>query len=358
MTARTRYFVIVSLLVLGVGFGTGLVAYYVGFPAGAFAGRGGPDELRFVPRDATVVAFANVTEIMGSELRQKLRSAMPVPENGQHEFETETGINIQTDIDRVVACLHPDSESTNLPGAGMVLARGRFNEAKIEALMREHGATVEDYNTKRLIVAGPVPDVVTGIAGVPGVPVASKALAVAFLEPGLVALGSTKLIRSAIDLHQSGDGAKLQNITDNEELMNLVRSLETGNAWAVGRFDALQSQARLPQEVSSRIPAITWFAVSTHINGGLRGTIRAETRDDDAANNLRDVVRGFLALAKLQAGSRPDIQALVSSLELGGTGKTVALSFVVPSEIFDLIGSAAGRMPRGPLQDRKKPAID
>jgi hypothetical protein len=79
MTAKTRYFVIVSLLVLGVGLGTGLVAYYVGFPAGAFARTGGPDELQFVPRDATVVAFADVREVMASELRQKLHSAIPVP---------------------------------------------------------------------------------------------------------------------------------------------------------------------------------------------------------------------------------------------------------------------------------------
>ena len=37
MTTRTRYFVIASLLVTGVGLTTGLVAYYVGFPAGAFS---------------------------------------------------------------------------------------------------------------------------------------------------------------------------------------------------------------------------------------------------------------------------------------------------------------------------------
>jgi hypothetical protein len=36
MTVRTRYFVIVSLLVIVVGLGTGLVAYYVGFPTSAF----------------------------------------------------------------------------------------------------------------------------------------------------------------------------------------------------------------------------------------------------------------------------------------------------------------------------------
>jgi hypothetical protein len=341
MTAKTRYFVIVSLLVLGVGLGTGLVAYYVGFPAGAFSRRGGPDELEYIPRDATVIAYANVQEVMTSELRQKLHSAIPMPENGQHELESATGINIETDIDRVVACLHPDADSTNVHGAGMVLARGRFNETKIEALMREHGATVEDYKSTRLIVASAEPG--------PG-----NGMSLAFVESGLVALGSTTLVRSAIDLHRSGDNpqAGLQSVTSNDELMNLVRSLDDGNLWAVGRFDALQTHARLPQDVASRLPPITWFAVSGHVNGGLRGVIRAETSNEEAANNLRDVVRGFLALGKLQAGSRPEIQAVLQSLELGGTGKTVALSFAIPSEVFDAIAAMSGRTPRG----LKKPA--
>ena len=344
MTARTRYFVIVSLLVLGVGLGTGLVAYYVGFPAGAFTQAGGPAELQLVPRNATVIAYANVNEIMASELRQRLRRAIPIHEDGQKELEERTGINIETDIDRIIACLNPDPESPNRAGAGMVVARGRFNETKIESLMREHGAQVEEYRGKRLIV-GDAHDDNSLDAGAPNV--VDRHFAAAFIEPGLVALGSTKLVRSAIDLHQTGDNpqAGLQSVTGNEELMNLVRSLDTGNAWAVGRFDALQSQAHLPQEVSSRIPAITWFAVSGHINGGLRGTVRAETRDEEAANNLRDVVRGFLALGKLQAGGRPEIAAMMQSLELSGTGKTVALSFTVPAEVFDVISSMAPKKP-------------
>ena len=338
MTAKTRYFVIVSLLVVGVGLGTGLVAYYVGFPAGAFTQAGGPAELQLVPRNATVVAYANVGEIMASDLRQRLRRAIPIHEDGQKELEERTGINIETDIDRIIACLNPDPESTSGPGAGMVVARGRFNETKIESLMREHGAQVEDYRGKRLIVAD---------SHVSGTEIGDRRFAAAFIEPGLVALGSTKLVRSAIDLHQTGDNpqAGLQSVTGNEELMNLVRSLESGNAWAVGRFDALQSQARLPQEVSSRLPAITWFAVSGHINGGLRGTVRAETRDEEAANNLRDIVRGFLALGKMQSTGRPEIAAMMQSLELSGTGKTVALSFTVPAEIFDVIGTIAPKKP-------------
>ena len=336
MTTKTRYFVIASLLTLGVGLGTGLVAYYVGFPAGAVGRRGGPEELEYVPRDATVIAFANVHEVMTSELRQKIRHAVPLKEDGRQELERETGINIETDIDRVVACVNPDPGGTNMPGAGMVLARGRFDEVKIEALMREHGAHVESYNGKRLIVA----DSDAAAADVPRVRVHPGPFALSFIEPGLAAIGSLRLIKSAIDLHRAGNNpqAGLESVTGNDELMNLVRSMDDGNAWAVGRFDALRSKAHLPDAMSSQLPPITWFSVSSHVNGGIRGVVRAEASDDQAASNLRDVVRGFVALAKLQAGAKPEYQAVLQSLELGGTGKTVALSFSVPIEVFDVIG--------------------
>ncbi len=341
MTTKTRYFVIVSLLVLAVGVTSGLVAYYAGgFPARAAGQRGGPEELNFIPRDAAVIAYANIQEIMTSEVRQKLHQALPTQPNGQREFQNETGINLETDVDRIVGCVRPESSSAG--GAGMVLARGRFDEVKIESLLREHGAHVEDYGGKRLIVHdGANPDVY--IADEPRH--IDHDVALSFIEPGLAAFGSTTLVKIAVDLHRSGNNpqAGLESVTGNDELMNLVRSMDTSsqNAWAVGRFDALRAHARLPENVMSQMSAINWFAVSGHVNGGLRGTIRAEARDDEAANNLRDVVRGFLALAKLSGGSRPELQAMMQSLELAGVGKTVSLSFNVPAEVFDLVGGAA-----------------
>ena len=209
----------------------------------------------------------------------------------------------------------------------MVLARGRFDEVKIEALMREHGAQVEQYKSKRLIVGDR----------------SAERFALAFIEPGLVAIGGPSLVRHAVDLHASGG----ESVVTNDELMNLVRSLDAGNAWAVGRFDALRSSARLPAGVAAQLPPITWFSISGQVDGGLRGVVRAETGDELAANNLRDVVRGLLALAKLQAGSRPEFQQLVQSLELGGAGKTVALSFDVPATLFDLLGAAGPKQQQG-----------
>jgi hypothetical protein len=352
MTVRTRYFVIVSLLVVGVGLGTGLVAYYVGFPTSAFLVSGGPEELRYLPSTATVVAYADVREVMASELRQRFRESVApaAQETGQREFQELTGINIETDIDRVIAGL--DASAGGSPdgsSSGLVLGRGRFDEVKIEALMREHGARVDPYNGKRLITVvtpnGPVPpsDPSPSFPVIPRIAQHPQSFSLSFVEPGLIALGSTNLVQHAIDLHQGGGESALTN----EGLMNRVKTLGNGNFWAVGRFDILRARARLPEAVADRLPPITWFAVSGRIDGGLQAALSAEARDEASAKNLRDVVRGFLALAKLQTSSKPEYQRFVDSLELTGTGNTVALSVDIPAQIFETLRAALPKPPPG-----------
>src|SRR5713101_7009550 len=215
MTVKTRYFVIVSLLVVAAGLGTGLVAYFVGFPTSAFlAVPGGPDELRYLPSTAAVVAYADVHAVMASELRQRFRaSVLPgAQENGQREFQELTGINIETDIDHVVACLDPGDSGTNSSGSGVELPHGRFVAAKIEALMSDHGAHVEQYQGKPLIVADhSVPDSTDVTPQLPPqmpfsppVPQVPPSFSLTFVDPDLVAFGTTDLVRHVIDLHKSG----------------------------------------------------------------------------------------------------------------------------------------------------------
>lgn len=325
MSPKTRYFVIASLLVLTVGLGTGLVAYYVGFSTSAFSRQVGPDELKYVPANASLVAFADVHEIMTSDVRQKARVALPTPPSGQQEFHNQTGINIETDVDRVVAFSAPKLvDSGKGPGAGMVLARGRFDRVKIESLMRDHGGHVEDYKGTRLI-AGETPD-------------GRAAFSLAFLEPGLVAVGTSDMVRGAVDLKNGG-----ASIMTNDDMVAHLQDVHMSSAWVAGRLDFLATNAKLPPALAERIPPITWFSANVDVDGGVRGVLRAETRDEESANNLRDVVRGFMALAKLQTGSRPEFQTVLQSLQLAGTGKTVSMSFDVPVEVFDAISAMAGR---------------
>jgi hypothetical protein len=91
------------------------------------------------------------------------------------------------------------------------------------------------------------------------------------------------------------------------------------------------------------MPPITWFSAATHVNGGVSGVLKAEARDDESGQHLRDMFRGFLALAKMQAGAKPEFKAAVDALQLSGEGKNVAISFTVPSEIFDVLEGLANQ---------------
>src|SRR5207248_10167902 len=168
-------------------------------------------------------------------------------ENGQQEFQAQTGIDIEHDIDYVVAAMTTPGASglPNNPN-GLVVARGRFNTTQLETLAREHGGVVEDYKGKRLIkVSNPNPQRTdVDIAGQHG----ERACMLAFLEAGLVGIGSESAIKSAIDAQLTA-----HSISSNNDMMELVSDIDRGNnAWAVGRFDAIANQAKLPIEIDRK----------------------------------------------------------------------------------------------------------
>jgi hypothetical protein len=315
MNKRTRLFLAIASGILVVGLGTGLVAAYVGgFQGLTIIGSDGPAELDYVPADARFVAYADVRDVMDSEVRRKLSLMQPETNAGPERFKEQTGIDLTTDVDYVVAASAMSSQTVeNAPP--LVIARGRFDQVRIEGLIREQGGTVEDYNGSRLLLHD------------------EHKVAVVFLEPGLVAMGAADMVRLAIDTKASGS-----NVKGNTEVMNLVRQMDDGDAWVVARFDAL-SGARLPAEVANQLPPINWFSAKGFIGSGLEGQLRVETRDEGSAQNLQEVIRGFMALGRLQTGQHPEIAEFLNSVQLGGDGKTVSLSFSLPSEMIDALGT-------------------
>jgi hypothetical protein len=334
MNKRTRYFVVGSVAIVVVGLCTGLMAFYGGgLPLTSSAQ--GPSELAYVPADATGVAYANVQEVMNSEFRQKLSQAIQTGE-GRDQFLEETGIDVERDIDTVVAGMSLSQKDA------VVVVRGRFNTTQIEALLRQGDGTVDEYKGIRLVTAGNKgSDSVDADSGViprdnPSVDGNHK-FAVAFLEPGLLAVGPVDGVKRAIDAKDSG-----QNVTTNSELMAYVNDIRGGqSAWAVGRVDALKQTTEIPDQVMQHLPAVQWFALTTRINGGVTGSIRADTVDDLAAENLRDVVRGGLAMGRLVSGNDQNMKMLLDSMQLSGTGKTVSLTFHVSPEMVDALAGLA-----------------
>src|SRR5262245_16030416 len=194
MSKKTRYFVAISGAVLAVGLGTGLVASYFGLPVAVFSSAAGPDELQYVPADAAVVAYADVKDVLNSEFRQRFRQLEPQSAE-RNEFEQKTGINFEQDIDSVVAAMMPGApDPANHPeDSALLLAKGRFDTARLEALAMEHGGAVTEYQGKRIIRHQET-----------GTTVDSRHddMALAFIDADLVAIGSNMSVQKAIDAHR------------------------------------------------------------------------------------------------------------------------------------------------------------
>jgi hypothetical protein len=317
MTKRTRLFLTVASGILMVGLGTGLLAAYVGgFQNLTIVGGDGPAELAYVPADAHFVAYANVRDVMDSEVRRKLTDVEPGSNAGPQHFKEQTGIDLETDIDHVVASFTGTAGGSTEGEPPLVLARGRFDVVRIEGVIREQGGTVEDYKGSRLLLQD------------------ADKLAVVFLEPGLAAFGGHAAVRRAIDTKAAGS-----NVTGNDEVMRLVREIDDGDAWVVARFDALTGGNRLPAEVASQLPPINWLSARGFIGTDIEGQLRVEARDEASAMNLQDVIRGFMALGRLQTAQHPEFAEFLNSIQLAGDGKTVSLSFSLPSQMIDALGA-------------------
>jgi hypothetical protein len=313
MLVRTRYFFVGSALILVVGLCAGLVAYYSGnLPLRA--STIGPAELSYLPAATTGVAYANVREIMNSEFRRKLSSMLPAG-TGKHALLAETGIDIEQDIDSVVAGIN----TAESPDAPVVFLRGRFDTARIEAVATARGATREQHEGRTLLVfqqAG---------KGTP---------ALVFLESDLVALGDVAALRRAIDVSISH-----ASIVERPDVMKLVAAVDgAGNAWAVGRLDTLAEHHVVPEQVSRAIPSVQWVSASFDVGRAVNGRLRADTTDEASGEQLRAVVNGAVAAARMMAGNDARLAAALRSVQTGGSGATVEVAFTVPQEMIDLMG--------------------
>lgn len=326
MTKRTRYFFTGAALILALGLGSGLVAYYKG-DLPMFKGRVGPSDLAYVPADATGVAYANVRQVMDSEFRRRLRAARPTGQAKDESFN-QTGIDIEHDIQSVVAASAAPGDPAD---HGLLLVRGYFDEGRIELLIRQHNGTVEDYKGKRLMAMAP------GKAGNASPP------SLAFPETGLAVIGSAATVKRAIDTRAGG-----QNVTSNTNLMKIVEQLDgVGNtAWAVAGIDAVTSNPSVPPQVRQQLPGVEWMAVGVHVNSGINGHLLAEAKDEKAATDLRSVVNGAIAAGHMVAGRNAMLDTFLNTLQLTGAGREVDLSFSVPVEMLGMIPGMPGATPK------------
>src|SRR5688500_3634022 len=107
MTRKTRYFILSAAAVLLIGLAGGLIAYLAYDRAtGVVAGL--PPEMRYVPVNVALVAFADVRAVMNSDVRRALMPSVdPESRKGRQMMNDFAGVDVEKQVDRIVVYVEP-----------------------------------------------------------------------------------------------------------------------------------------------------------------------------------------------------------------------------------------------------------
>jgi hypothetical protein len=110
----------------------------------------------------------------------------------------------------------------------------------------------------------------------------------------------------------------------------------------------MTGQPQIPDQVRSQVESILWLSISADIDRDVRGLIRAEARDEESGQQLRTVLSGAIAAAKMLGEQDARLATALNSVQTTGAGRNVELSFELSSGLLDLIKPSGDSVPALP----------
>jgi hypothetical protein len=166
-----------------------------------------------------------------------------------------------------------------------------------------------------------------------------KAGAVAFLDDHTLVMGSKTGVEQTIDA-KSGEGKGLRSNVAMTALLETVRPGST--FWMVGDQSAL---AHMPKGLPGpggdgqgmSLPPLKTVVVTGDLDPVVSFEATGEAADDASAQSLADVVRGFVALATLHAGQKPELKQLASGVSITTDANKVRIAARFPYELLETL---------------------
>jgi hypothetical protein len=332
---RSRFVLFGAMTVVVVGVVAGLGALWMS-PARAAVGPLAGEAL-ILPSDARFVMGFDVKRFTASPFYERFAAKGGLKPEALQQLEEKTGLNPARDIDHIVIA---GSGHGGKGAPGLAVALGRFDLYKLGRALETEGKAT-GVNHEGVTVYSFADD-------------EPRAVAVAFLDEATLVFGAKDQVIAAV-------GSRTRNETPlkgNKALMTLVEKVRPGSTfWMVGDQSLLAS---LPMSVPApgpapgasadatatmTLPALTGLTVTGDLDPQLSLAIVGEARDALAAKNLADVVRGFVAMASLQAQQKPELQQLASAISVATEENRVLVNARLPYELLEA------------LQPKARPAV-
>ena len=268
-----------------------------------------PDEatLKYFPQETRSIAFVDVAALVNAPLVQDVlnKGQFNMLPQGLQEIVDKTGFDPRRDLNHVTVGYISTRER-------LIVADARYDTFKAEQFLKDQGKSSETY-LGRVVYR-------------------DADFAVTFLD-GVVLLGSDSAVRSAIDRITYPGSVQIGS-----DLLQAIRTIEAGSQiWGVGSFD----QQDLPAGVYQSTPAAqilkslrsgTW---QMRVDRDLHGRATADFVDAQSAGSVTDMVRGLIAVAKLQtAKQQPDLLHVLDGIQVSNNGSSVVAQIDEPGDLL------------------------
>jgi len=320
MSRNTR-FLVATGAVVGLGVAAGLGALLLS-PARAAVGPL-PAEALILPADARFIGGVDVKRFVASPFYARYASGKTSRPETFRELEEKTGLDPERDLDQVI--LAGRGPGQNAGEGSLVIVLGRFDRARINRLIETEK---KDVTSKDL----------RGTAVYLFDEGQKRAKAIAFLDDRTLLLGSQVAVEAAVTARADGQ----RPLAGNEVIMGLLEQVRPGSTfWAVGDQSVLASMPRnVPApggQGSLALPGLKSLVATGDVDPVVSFEVTGGAEDEAAAKNLADVVRGFVALASLQAAQRPELKELAAAISVTTEANSVRVSARVPYEVIDAL---------------------
>jgi hypothetical protein len=231
------------------------------------------------------------------------------------EMDQEVGVRADREVDRVIVSLRGFGASAGPSVVG--IAFGRFDRAKIlaatEAAARKKGA---------MLRTRPVAGTTLHWRQAAG---KDDATAFAFLGSA-VAFGEAPLVEAVLAAHAQ----RRSPLDGNAEIATRLRRMKAGTGLFALFGEAMLSQLKQQSKTPLPFPVPRTLGVTAEFDGATE--IEAETPTEIDAKNLAEVVRGGLAMLRMQAAQTGeakavgDLGAALADIKVETQGRAVRLA--------------------------------
>jgi hypothetical protein len=263
-----------------------------------------------VPADTVVVLGLNLAALSNTAVYQKLNIRVPLPL--LEEFEQQTGLDPRKDLSEFLVC----SNGKN----ALLLARGKFRVADLEARFKSKGVTPENYKGHALF--------------------GDQRAAVTFLDSSTAAAGPSAELRALID--RTGGQAGSKGVGLPPQLRDLLRTLPEGDQVYAALTGGVENlNLPLPREgnmgnILDALKSVESATLGMNLSKGIDAAAVVNCKTDGDAKFVHDLVRGLVGFGRLNTpDNKPEMLKLYDAIQVTQKQSQTKVTADVPEELAD-----------------------